>query len=311
MGESKRRKKLDPNWGQSQGFNPDPQITARKIFVIGGSTYNEKTLEKIRQALIDSKFLDEWAVIIAIHKYLRLNDQQYSLTSFENKIKSELSSSNFNPKISLITKPGQIIVETGSIYVLPDPGMNINNRYVETSFMDDNAQLKICAERSTTFLEESKQWFLNNQFDASGIKRIMTAKDFLSFAPEKLPLINASNLSQLRVKASRVSPTKVLYQDMPCIDKLMSEVAASKSQPKIAALLLCGLHGDGANGLKEIKNNGGDTAVQLPDECCHQTRINTSSMPKTALEIEPNHQRVTLEDKPDYLKLSDWLSSIK
>jgi hypothetical protein len=53
--------------------------SAKKILVIGGSTFNPNTPNMIRQALIDSNFLYEWAVIIAIHKYLRLRDKNHPL----------------------------------------------------------------------------------------------------------------------------------------------------------------------------------------------------------------------------------------
>lgn len=78
---------------------------ARKILVISGSTYNTNTPQKSCQAFIDSKFLDEWAVIITIHKYLRLKDKNLPLAEFESKIKSDFSLPGiFKPKISLITK---------------------------------------------------------------------------------------------------------------------------------------------------------------------------------------------------------------
>ncbi|MBX9259126.1 hypothetical protein H1Q63_35270 [Desmonostoc muscorum CCALA 125] len=286
---------------------------AKKILVIGGSTYNQNTPKKISQALVDSKFLDEWAVIIAIHGYLKLRETNCPLTRFEDKIKSDFSLSTiFEQKIFLITNRGEFTVKTGCIYVLPDPGLTIDNKYLYTSFMGKNYHLKVCAESSRQSQRVFEQWLHDNPYDASGKKRQMTNEDVSSVDFQRLPLINVSDPVQLRAKAQKLPQKEVKYREMPCIDKFMSEVAASKTDhKKIAALLLCGLHGDGANGLKEIKNKGGETAVQLPDECCHYQRKNTDSMPKTALQIEPNHQIVTLEDKPDSLKLSDWLSSIK
>ncbi|MBD2693126.1 hypothetical protein H6G68_15440 [Anabaena catenula FACHB-362] len=94
----------------------------------------------------------------------------------------------------------------------------------------------------------------------------------------------------------------------------MSEVAASTNQAVIAGLLLCGLFGDGAKGLKEIKKKGGHTAVQYPGECCHEIRgKDTATMPNTALNIvEPNeHDIVTLERTPYKTTLSQWLSDLK
>ncbi|MBD2694453.1 hypothetical protein [Anabaena catenula] len=148
---------------------------ARKILVIGGSSYNKNTPEKIGQALIHSNFMDEWAVIIAIHKFLRLNDRDETKT-VEKIIKHREQELSL-PNISFITKPGQTIVETGNIYVLPHslpypltvkvdkPFVNPKQKnltcdqkfrlqtpsidgYLETSFIDDNDQLKIHAEGS-------------------------------------------------------------------------------------------------------------------------------------------------------------------
>jgi chemotaxis response regulator CheB len=70
-------------------------------------------------------------------------------------------------------------------------------------------------------------------------------------------------------------------------------------------------------GLQRIKEIGGCTAVQLPGECFNEKRENyTASMPKTALDIEPSHHIVNLEDKRNEdehkcLKLSEWLYAIK
>lgn len=286
---------------------------ARKILVIGGSTYNTNTPQKIRQALIDSQFLDEWAVIITIHQYLKLKDKKNPLAKFISERKLDFSLPGiFEPKISLITDPGIVKVETGCIYVLSDPGLPIDKQYLYTSFISDSYQLKISSETSIKAQKEFEKYLLNNPYDASNTKRQMTSQDILSVKWEKLPLRHVPDTSTLKEIANTLPLQTVMYGDMPCIDKFMSEVAASKSKPKIAALLLCGLYGDGANGLKEIKKNGGYTAVQLSDECCHnQLRNSTSSMPKTALDIEPIHQIVTLENKLDYTKLSDWLTTIK
>lgn len=40
-----------------------------KILCIGGSTVNKGTFKKINQALPQNGFLNDWAVIIANHKY--------------------------------------------------------------------------------------------------------------------------------------------------------------------------------------------------------------------------------------------------
>lgn len=308
---------------------------ARKILIIGGSTYNENTPQKISKAFMDSKFLDEWAVIIAIHQYFKLRGLKNDGTPItpddsKSKIKLDFHLPKFKPLISFISTPGQFTVQTGCIYVLPDPGLDIlrldilgldipglpvNEEYLSTSFIDDTDQLKIHVESSKKSVEE---WFINNPFDASRTKRQMTASDLGNVDNQylhNLPLRPGANISRLKQRVQKHPPEKVMYRDMPCIDKLMNEVAASKSKPEIAALLLCGLYGDGANGLKAIQNIGGYTAVQFPDECCREElgidKYKTSSIPKTALQIEPKHQVVTLESKPNYMTLFNWLCSIK
>ncbi|WP_071192616.1 chemotaxis protein CheB [Trichormus sp. NMC-1] len=337
MGEAKRRQTLAQLASNSGKINQVNKPTARKVLVIGGSSFNEGTPQKIAQALTapEINFLNEWAVIIAIHQYLSLQDKKGNLDKFKTQITSDFSLVNPS-KIYFITKPSEIIVFPGNIYVLPHPLPNplcyfdksvdlktkkpikkfktrkIEN-YMQTSIIDDNEQIKIHTKYLANF-GEFQNLFLNDEFDKSGIKRITTAHDFLSLDTKDLPY-GVENSDKELVKS--LPHETLLYHDMPCIDKIMSEVAASKNLDKIAALLLCGLHGDGAMGLQRIKENGGCTAVQLPGECFKEKLGNaTASMPKTALDIEPSHQIVTLEDKPNedaprHLKLSEWLYTIK
>jgi len=49
------------------------------ILCIGASTYNTGTPQKIMDAMIKTNFLQDWAVIIAIHKYLPLYEQNKEL----------------------------------------------------------------------------------------------------------------------------------------------------------------------------------------------------------------------------------------
>ncbi len=100
---------------------------------------------------------------------------------------------------------------------------------------------------------------------------------------------------------------------LPDIDKVMEDIANSYNKlNKIAGLIICGLDADGADGLNKIKNSGGDTAVQLPDECCHPIRQKTTfQMPEAAININPNHQIISLENTPGQITLAQWLSKIK
>ncbi|MEA5602439.1 hypothetical protein [Nostoc sp. UHCC 0252] len=117
---------------------------ARKILVIGGSTFNQKTPEKITKALKDSNFLDEWAVIIAIHQYFKLrgfnkNDRILIPPDyFKSQIKLDFSLPEFEPQISFISSPGQFTVETGCIYVLPYPGLDIPGLPINEEYLSTN-----------------------------------------------------------------------------------------------------------------------------------------------------------------------------
>ena len=87
----------------------------------------------------------------------------------------------------------------------------------------------------------------------------------------------------------------------------MHSVARSNLSQK-AGLILCGKNGDGAYGLKAIKANGGETAVQMPNECRHS---GADSMPNTALRIEKSYNSVSLEDSHSPHSLTEWLRRIK
>lgn len=90
--------------------------SANKILIIGGSTYNPCTPCKIRDALIASNFLKEWAVIFANHLYFKLHDCKVSLGSYKLTITSEWSGIN----VVFIDTSLNYYTQQGSVYVLPD-----------------------------------------------------------------------------------------------------------------------------------------------------------------------------------------------
>ncbi|WP_416672321.1 hypothetical protein [Egbenema bharatensis] len=49
---------------------------AEKILCIGGSTLNSGTLENLRNSLIQTNFLEDWAIIFANHCYFNLQSAE-------------------------------------------------------------------------------------------------------------------------------------------------------------------------------------------------------------------------------------------
>ena len=81
-----------------------------KILCIGASTYDEGTLSKINNALIKINFLEEWAVIIAIHNYFRLHEKNIC------GIKQEILNEHFeNSQTILVDRVQDYVVESGNI----------------------------------------------------------------------------------------------------------------------------------------------------------------------------------------------------
>jgi two-component system chemotaxis response regulator CheB len=74
-----------------------------------------------------------------------------------------------------------------------------------------------------------------------------------------------------------------VHYSRPAIDYLF-ESAADAYGPKLAAVLLTGANRDGAHGLAQVKQRGGLTVVQDPDEA------QVATMPQAALDIhQPDH----------------------
>ena len=75
-----------------------------------------------------------------------------------------------------------------------------------------------------------------------------------------------------------LSTEEMVNNSRPSIDITM-ETAAYTYKNKLIGILLSGANKDGAIGMKKIKDNGGFTVVQNPDECMIDT------MPNAALKI--------------------------
>ena len=252
---------------------------ADKILVIGGSTYNPCTPCKIRDALAATDFLEEWAIIFANHGYFRLHDDKYDINAYELKTYWEFQGAS----VVLIRKLKNYLVEKNNIYILPDPSPSNWSAAIQSwivTFTTLPGSPVITVPNSQTV--EERKWLEELESPEGFSPNLYNPEDY------------------------DASPTLRTYQ--PCIDKVMIEVARSNLSKK-AGLILCGKGGDGAYGLREIKANDGETAVQIPCEC--QKPDVTDSMPNTALNLNPSHHRVSLEDSHSTNTLTKWLHDIK
>ena len=80
----------------------------------------------------------------------------------------------------------------------------------------------------------------------------------------------------------------------PSIDITFASVA-DVYKNKVVGILLSGANIDGAYGLKKIKDLGGTTIVQKPEEC----QVNT--MPLSAIKLCNSHQIMTSNEIIDYI----------
>ncbi|MCT7961705.1 chemotaxis protein CheB [Laspinema sp. D1] len=263
-------------------ISKNKEKAAQKILCIGGSTLNEGTIEKIKDALIETDFLQEWAVIFVNHLYFKIEEIQ----EYKNKIQQEWQGVN----IDFVDQIGNHKININIVYILPDPSsvkdeekMVKKEEFRSADCIEQNGQVMLQVLQPQSSLDQLNQWWVKRLNDAGENQRPY----------------------------------------MPCIDKFMQELADVKTNIKnltIAGLILCGRDGDGADGLKAIKNEGGKTAVQNPDECQGKSRLNintneypdktTCSMPYTALDKEPKHQTISIEGNSNFTSLTDWLKEI-
>lgn len=255
---------------------------ASKILVIGGSTYNPCTPCKIRDSLVKTRFLEEWAVIFANHKYWQINDNQNNRDVYKFKINSEFK--DINP--ILIDDQLKTYTLYNNLYILPDPSFCDP---IFSTFSVENSSPQIEVLREDSKIED------------------LTIEEYMDLE---------ENWNSLSEKDEKELPTESRKDALgnvrgylPCIDKIMTEVANNHNQlDSIAGLIICGMDGDGAYGLQEIKSKGGKTAVQHPDECLY---TNADSMPKASLGLDNSHQIISLELPSKASTLTEWLSDIK
>ncbi|MCT7953263.1 hypothetical protein NG798_26035, partial [Ancylothrix sp. C2] len=203
-----------------------------------------------------------------------VNHLYFKLSEDKAAICKKIQNEWLGANVSFVDQIGHYSINTNTLYILPDPSSVEEHEFMYADCLEQNGQVMLQVLQPQSWLKKLDQWWEQNESDAGNNER--------------------------------------LY--MPCIDKIMMELADVKTKIKdltIAGLILCGCDGDGAYGLKAIKNQGGETAVQNPKECKHDKR-ESSSMPNTALDIdkEPKHKTILIEGNSDIISLTQWLKSI-
>lgn len=244
-----------------------------KILCIGASTYNEGTPNKINNALIETNFLEEWSVIIAIHNYFRLYERNI------DRIKQKILNEHFeNSPVTLVDQVQDYIVKSGNIYIIPD-SMYCEEKHIYTKIKVKNKFIIIKSSESKNLMNETSQWIERRTSSNYSLLESFDDNDY----------------------------------NLPCIDKIMTELSYTKSQ-KIAGLILAGMGKDGAEGLTAIAKVGGRIAIQNPDECFAK-RANdkdTGSMPREAIkQVKQNQINYHLIKLNQQSLLVSWLQSIK
>jgi CheB methylesterase len=94
----------------------DSRHPAKKILVIGGSTHNPCTPSRIRDAFLETSFLEEWAIIFANHNYFRIQDTNNSISEFETGITHQFWGLN----LVFIQALGNYKLARNWVYIIPD-----------------------------------------------------------------------------------------------------------------------------------------------------------------------------------------------
>ncbi|OIP70950.1 MAG: hypothetical protein AUK48_13095 [Oscillatoriales cyanobacterium CG2_30_44_21] len=102
-------------------------LNAKKILCIGGSTLNPDTLKYLREALIKTKFLEEWAIIFVNHLYFKTQIVEIC----KEKIRDDFEGLD----IVFVYEKSKCpyTVEKGKIYIIPDSMSNLN-QWIDVKF---------------------------------------------------------------------------------------------------------------------------------------------------------------------------------
>ena len=89
-------------------------LKTKKILCIGGSTLNPNTLKYLRDALLKTNFLEEWAIIFTNHLYFKTKD----VKKYKTQIHDDFRGLNLVFVYEKSKCP--YAVEKGKIYIIPD-----------------------------------------------------------------------------------------------------------------------------------------------------------------------------------------------
>lgn len=262
------------------------------VLCIGGSTLNPGCQPEIRNALESSGILENWAVIIAIHRYLLM----YSQT--REDIRNYISQVFDGLKLVLIEESGEYTVEPGHIYILPDSkfykknpnDIDLINFKIQIFMKEDNLVIKV-SEVVIKMINESRS------SEESVIREEESADE---------------NVSNLCAESQSISELEYL----PHIDDVMTQTA-QKNHGQTAGLLLAGMEDDGAEGMLIIHQQGGVTAVQAPDNCIRPPKYpdrDNGEMPRKAIDRANqtgfSHDIICLQEQGQESCLRQWLTTL-
>jgi hypothetical protein len=256
-----------------------------KVLIIGGSTLNDGDGEELASILIDSNnsFLKEWAIVIAIHNFLLLEDQVRPGLRITREPISDLNrvtvnaqenndehltwfNNNSNQNLHQIMNEDKYFIENNNIYIL---GGGINQKRILC--------FKVKEENNSLFIE-AKFFSSDTDDDTCECEGRQNNGFILSY---------------------------------PSINCIMEEFLANSDKLEdLAGVVLAGFDNDGAEGLLAMKRNGCKTAVQNPEECDNGRN---SEMPQNALdaarEQSSGHDIITL-GTAEFPTFVEWFSNL-
>jgi hypothetical protein len=256
-----------------------------KILIIGGSTLVENDKISFISALINSEnsFLEEWAVIIAIHSFWLLGNVKKRFKETNAEENNKRHRDYFKTKRQYLRivdgKEEKYIIEKNNIYILAG-GNNFN----------DALTFKLLEENNILYLTTGK-----------------SLQETIDLSADENGAIDTTDTWDL--EDTTIDFFKLPY--FPEIDAVMKEFLANHDRFKdLAGVILGGFGNDGAEGLLEIKRKGYKTAVQDPSECNFSE--NHNEMPNEALKLA-RHDIITLQEttrSEEILTFIKWLSKL-
>ncbi|MEG4917447.1 chemotaxis protein CheB [Microcoleus sp. B7-D4] len=272
------------------------------VLCIGGSTLNRDCQPGIIEDLkMSGIFKNNWAVIIAIHKYLLMYDQLSlcNKTVFREKRRTDLCEAFAGLNFVLLEASGEYTVKPGDIYILPD------SLYYKKNPDDDNLiYLKI-----QIFMKKD-----NLVINVSEVVRKMINSN--SHFSEESVIREEESAGESVSNSCAEDQSIPDLEDLPHIDDVMTQIAHNNRE-QTAGLLLAGMGDDGAEGMLIIHQQGGVTAVQAPDNCIRPPEYpdrDNGEMPRKAIDLANqtgfSHDIICLQEQGQESCLRQWLTTL-